>query len=90
MTSARASPLNVAAERAGKSPGTIRNWCIEHGIGRRVGGGPWIVSKVALETLRHYKAGDRTSDFIVAYFKREGLEGLLEKWGAPAISVDLA
>ena len=68
----------MAAERAGKSPGTIRNWCIEHGIGRRVGGGPWIVSKVALETLRHYKAGDRTSDCIVAYFKREGLEGLLE------------
>jgi len=29
-------PLNVAAERAGKSPGTIRNWRIEHGIGRRV------------------------------------------------------
>ena len=65
-------------------PGTIRNWCIEHGIGRRVGGGPWIVSKVALETLRHYKAGDRTSDCIVAYFKREGLEGLLEKWAGPA------
>ena len=39
-------PLNIAAERAGKSPGTIRNWCIEHGIGRRVGSGQWIVSKL--------------------------------------------
>lgn len=80
-------PLNVAAERAGKSPGTIRNWCIEHGIGRRVGGGQWIVSRVALamylngdeEALRLYKAGDRTSDGVVAYYKREGLEGLLKE-----------
>ena len=74
-------PLNVAAERAGKSPGTIRNWCIEHGIGRRVGGGQWIVSNAALtmfldgdeEALRLYKSGDRTSDCVLAYFKREGL-----------------
>ena len=74
-------PLNVAAERAGKSTGTIRNWCIEQGIGRRVGGGQWIVSKVALamfldgdhEALRRYKSGDRYSDCVVAYFRREGL-----------------
>lgn len=84
-------PLNVAAERAGKSPGTIRNWCIEHGIGRRVGGGQWIVSKVALAmfldgdevALVAYKKGDRSSDRVVAYFRREGLEGLLEKWREP-------
>lgn len=71
-----------SAERAGKSPGTIRNWCIQHGIGRKVGGGQWIVSKVALamfldgdeEALRLYKAGDRTSDCVAAYFRREGLE----------------
>jgi hypothetical protein len=75
-------PLNVAAERAGKSPGTIRNWCIEHGIGRRVGGGQWIVSKVALamfldgddEALCLYRAGDRSEQCVVAYFRREGLE----------------
>lgn len=84
-------PLNVAAERAGKSAGTIRNWCIEHGIGRRVGGGQWIVSKVALAmyldgddvALAAYKKGDRSSDRIIAYFRREGLEGLLEKWREP-------
>jgi hypothetical protein len=31
------------------------------------------------ETLRLYKAGDRTSDRVVAYYKREGLEGLLKE-----------
>jgi hypothetical protein len=80
-------PLNVAAERAGKSPGTIRNWCIEHGIGRRVGGGQWIVSKVALAmyldgddfALAAYKDGDRCSDSVVTYFRREGLEGRIKK-----------
>lgn len=79
-------PLSVAANRAGKSPGTIRNWCIEHGIGRRVGGGQWIVSKVALAmfldgdevALAAYKDGDRSSSCVAVYFRREGLEGLLE------------
>lgn len=88
-------PLNVAAERAGKSAGTIRNWCIEHGIGRRVGGGQWIVSKVALtmfldgdeEALRRYKAGDRSSDCVVTYFRREGLDGLQKIAGAYPMSV---
>jgi hypothetical protein len=80
-------PLNVAAERAGKSPGTIRNWCIEHGIGRRVGGGQWIVSKVALAmfldgddvALAAYKDGDRFSDRVVTYFRREGLQGQIKR-----------
>ena len=78
-------PLNVAAERAGKSPGTIRNWCIEHGIGRRVGGGQWTVSKVALamfldgdeEALRLYKAGDRSSAKVLVYFERMGIADLV-------------
>jgi hypothetical protein len=76
-------PLNVAAERAGKSPGTIRNWCIEHGIGRRVGGGQWIVSKVALamfldgdeEALRRFRNGDNGR--CGGLFQRGGLDGLL-------------
>jgi hypothetical protein len=38
--------LAGAAKRAGKSPTTIRNWCNQHGLGRRVG--VWVVSKVAL------------------------------------------
>jgi hypothetical protein len=40
--------LRVAAERANKSESTMRSWCVEHGIGRRVGDGPWNVSRVAL------------------------------------------
>jgi hypothetical protein len=40
--------LAVAANRAGKSESTLRNWCVQHGLGRRVGGGVWVVSQVAL------------------------------------------
>jgi hypothetical protein len=40
--------LGEAAKRAGKSESTMRCWCVEHGLGRRVGGGTWMVSKVAL------------------------------------------
>jgi hypothetical protein len=36
---------------AGKSERTLRNWCDEHGIGRRIAGGSWAVSKVALAML---------------------------------------
>jgi hypothetical protein len=79
-------PLNVAAERAGKSAGTIRNWCIEHGIGRRVDGGQWIVSKVALamfldddaEALRRYKLGDRSSTNVLVYFERMGITDVIQ------------
>lgn len=63
---------NVAAEQAGKSRGPIFNWSIEHGIGLRVGGGQWIVSKVALamyldRIMRRYGgiSGDRTSERLV-------------------------
>jgi hypothetical protein len=46
---------------------TIRNWCIKHGIGRRLAGGRWIVSKPALlmllegdyEALIAYRGVDR-------------------------------
>jgi hypothetical protein len=31
------------------------------------------------DALRLYKAGDRTSDRVVAYYKREGVEGLLNE-----------
>jgi hypothetical protein len=73
--------LKEAAEIAGKSESTMRGWCDEHGLGRRIGGGPWMVSKVALamfldgdvKALRAYHAGDRTSDLVAPYFKREGL-----------------
>lgn len=70
--------LAIAAERAGKSETTIRNWCNQHGLGRRVGGGVWIVSKVALAmyldgdeaALKAYLAGDRCSQAVKLYFER--------------------
>jgi hypothetical protein len=73
--------LAHAAEVAGRSVGTIRNWCIMHSLGRRVGGGPWEVSRVALamfldadeSALRAYHAGDRSSEIVVGYYRRLGL-----------------
>jgi len=58
-----------------------RAWCEEHGLGRRIGGGAWSVSKVALaifldgdlKALRAYHAGDRMSERDVGYFERAGL-----------------
>src|SRR3954467_12854355 len=40
-----------AAKHAGRSEGTVRMWCLQHDIGRRVAGGPWAVSRVALAML---------------------------------------
>jgi hypothetical protein len=70
--------LKEAAEIAGKSESTMRGWCDEHGLGRRVGGGPWMVSKVTLamfldgdvKALRAYHAGDRSSELVASYFQR--------------------
>jgi hypothetical protein len=70
--------LAEAAGVAGKSPGTIRNWCVQHDLGRRVGGGTWVVSKVALamfldgdtRALRAYRAGDRWSLLIFSGWSR--------------------
>ena len=72
--------LVQAAVRAGRSPGTIRNWCESEGLGRRIGG-KWCVSKVALEmyldgetgTLARYLAGDRQARDVVSYFERFGV-----------------
>lgn len=67
-----------AAKLAGKSVGTVRSWCLQHGLGRRVGGGTWIVSKVAfamfldgdMVALAAYQSGDRSSLLVAPYFKR--------------------
>ena len=77
-----------AAVLAGKHERTIRLWCEMHGIGRRVAGGPWRVSRVALgmlldgdrAALQAYLQGDRTSPAVVAYFDREGLGRLIRLW----------
>ena len=57
---------------------TVRSWCVQHGLGRRVGGGVWVVSKVALsmfldgdwKALAAYLAGDRSSSLVIPYFKQ--------------------
>src|SRR3954452_1330101 len=71
----------VAARIAGRAERTIRLWCEQHHIGRRVGGGPWMVSRVALTmlldgddaALAAYLAGDRSGARVVAYYQRAGL-----------------
>lgn len=77
-----------AAARANRTERTIRMWCRDHDIGRRVAGGPWLVSRVALAmhlnddaaALRIYLAGDRTSPAVGAYFAAEDLGDLIVKW----------
>ena len=72
---AEAIGVTEAAVRAGKSERTIRNWCMERQIGRRIAG-QWAVSAVALDmllagddhSLQAYLAGDRESDHVVAYY----------------------
>lgn len=73
--------LSRAAALAGKKETTIRNWCVQHGLGRRVGGGTWVVSKVALAmfldddeaALGAYRCGDRSSAAVRLYFDRCGV-----------------
>jgi hypothetical protein len=77
-----------AAERTGRTTRTLRRWCEEHLIGRRVGGGPWIVSVIALEmhlnddaaALRAYLSGDRHSPAVGEYYSRAGLGMLPAQW----------
>lgn len=73
--------LKEAAGVAGNSESTLRAWCEGHGLGRRIGGGTWSVSKVALamfldgdaRALQAYHSGDRTSERVAGYFERVGL-----------------
>jgi hypothetical protein len=73
--------LKEAAQRAGTSESTMRLWCAEEGLGRRVGGGTWMVSRVALAmfldedrmALKAYHGGYWTGALVGSYFKREGL-----------------
>ena len=73
-----------AAEQANRTERTIRMWCRDHDIGRRVAGGPWLVSRIALAmflngdapALRSYLDGDRKSSSVWPYFAAEGLEDL--------------
>jgi hypothetical protein len=78
--------LKEAADIAGRSESTMRNRCDEYGLGRRIGGGPWSVSKVALamfldgdlKALRAYHACVWTDLGVATYFERENLGDLIK------------
>jgi hypothetical protein len=73
--------LSEAARIARRSETTLKTWCSRHFIGRRVVGGPWQVSAVALAMLLDgndaaliaYLAGDRSGALVCPYFERAGL-----------------
>jgi hypothetical protein len=83
--------IGEAATIAGRSERTIRNWCVEHGIGRRIAGGNWAVSKVALQMLldgdhlalvSYRDHGARgTYEPVAKYYHRCGLADLLKRPG---------
>jgi hypothetical protein len=80
-------PIKEAAELAGRSQSTLRNWCERFEIARRIADGNWQVSRVALrmlldgdmEALAAYGTGDRSSASVVAYFERLGLDDLIPR-----------
>jgi hypothetical protein len=73
--------IGEAAKRSGKSKATVKNWCIHRGIGRRVAGGVWVISRPALEmlleddhaALLEYHSGNLTSPVVRFYFDRTGV-----------------
>ncbi|WP_245572840.1 hypothetical protein [Lichenihabitans psoromatis] len=73
--------LKEAAAQASRSQTTVKSWCALHYIGRRVAGGPWQVSRVALAmlldgdrpALQAYLSGDRAGSLVTPYFDRAGL-----------------
>jgi hypothetical protein len=82
-----ALPISTAAKRACVSSRTMRNWCGDHGLGRRIGG-RWRVSCVALQmyldgdkkALAAYLAGARAHcEAVAAYFRRCGISDLLKR-----------
>jgi hypothetical protein len=70
--------VKEAAELAGNSPSTIRSWCERYEVARKIAGGNWQVSWIALqmllennwEALAAYNTGDRTSPRVAEYLKR--------------------
>jgi hypothetical protein len=74
--------VQEAAGLAGRSASTLRNWCEKYPIARKVAGGNWQVSRVALQMLLEddmkalaaYNAGERELPRVAAYFRRFGLD----------------
>lgn len=77
-----ATTLKVAVYRSGKSDKTLRRWIKRFGIGHQpASGGPYIVSLVGLEMVRHgdiealemLRSGDRSSPQVRRYLDFMGL-----------------
>lgn len=79
---AEAITVSQGAAIARKSPRTVREWAARYDIGRRVVGGDWMLSQVALvmllegnaAALSAYLRGDRESQAVVEYFRRANVE----------------
>jgi hypothetical protein len=86
--------VKEAAAAAGKSARTVTAWCERHGIGRKVAGGVWVVSRVALqmlldgadEALKAYRdfGVRRSYEPVAEYFRRLGLGDLLDTMTEPS------
>jgi hypothetical protein len=90
---AEAIRITKAATLAGKSERTIRNWCRERHVGRRIGG-HWAVSIVALdmllagddEGLDAYLAGDRSSARVLSYYRARNIPIAVNVTMTPSVS----
>lgn len=75
--------VREAADTAGRSVGTIRNWCEQFGIGRKLGA-VFVVSRVALRmhldgdvaALALYHSGERELETVQRYFATCGIPQL--------------
>jgi hypothetical protein len=80
-----AMSIQMAVKHSGFSPSTLRNWCVQHAIGRRIGNGHWEVSRVALQmlldgdwgALASYHRNNR-DPILMGYFEHVGLGRLLD------------
>ena len=79
---AEAITVAQAAAIARKSARTVRDWAAQYDIGRRVVGGDWMLSRVALlmllegntAALTAYLRGDRETPAVTQYFERSQIE----------------
>jgi hypothetical protein len=78
---AEAVTIVEAAVIARRSKRTVREWCARFDIGRRIAGGQWMVSRIALQmllegnkaALHAYLSGDRSSPLVTGYYLGAGL-----------------
>lgn len=75
----------VAAEISGFSAAHVRRLTANYDLGRHIGGGVWRVSRIAwamfldndADALAAYHCGDRSSDRVLAYYRRAGFMPLV-------------